>query len=201
MSEARSQPDADNTFDVFIRSRAAQVVAFWWGLAEATFFFFVPDVWLSMLACRHLKSAFKATWMALAGALLGGALMYFVGLQAADAARAFLNDIPAINPALMDKVQQQIARRSVLALLQGPLLGIPYKIYAVEWGANARDFTAFLLISIPARYIRFVLTTITFRAIAHLLQRWTQHNLRIELSLYAAFWIIFYGFYFRRMGW
>ena len=43
-----------------------------WGLAEATLFFIVPDVWLNLAGRRRLEAG-------LLGALIGGALIYFWG--------------------------------------------------------------------------------------------------------------------------
>src|ERR1044071_1547146 len=98
-------------FDRLASSRAVLWLAFAWGVAEAMFFFIVPDVLLSLVACRALRPAIKASIAALAGALLGGAAMVGFGMVAPDAARAFLNHIPAISPTLIDRVVGQIDER------------------------------------------------------------------------------------------
>lgn len=46
--------------------------AFAWGLAEATFFFIVPDVFTTRLALQDFKRALISCIFTLAGALLGG---------------------------------------------------------------------------------------------------------------------------------
>src|SRR5262245_5195363 len=130
---AHAQP---SSLDDFASSRAALVLAFAWGLAEATFFFIVPDVVLTLIACRALKAAVKATVAALAGALIGGALMYALGSSEPQFARAGLDRIPAISPELIARVGDQIDQSGLLAVMLGPIKGIPYKIYAVEWGAR-----------------------------------------------------------------
>jgi len=48
------------------------LAAFLWGLAEATCFFIVPDVLLSFIALRRLRTALLCCGLALAGALLAG---------------------------------------------------------------------------------------------------------------------------------
>ena len=54
--------------------------AFAWGFAEATLFFVVPDVWLTLIAVRRgLRPALVACGWALAGALAGGLAMYAWG--------------------------------------------------------------------------------------------------------------------------
>src|SRR6185436_9062374 len=124
---------------------AALAIAFAWGLAEATFFFIVPDVLLTLIACRALRPAVKATIAALAGALVGGALMFAFGGSATATARDFLDHVPGISPWLITQVASQIDERELLAVLLGPIKGIPYKIYAVEWGARRGNVAAFLL--------------------------------------------------------
>jgi hypothetical protein len=56
------------------------LVAGLWGLAEATLFFIVPDVWLSLAGRQQLKSGLQACLWALAGPLAGGALVYVWGV-------------------------------------------------------------------------------------------------------------------------
>ena len=114
----------------FAASRAALTLAFGWGLAEATFFFIVPDVLLTLIACRALKLApvLKATVAALIGALAGGALMYTFGVRDPDTARAFLDHVPTISPALIAEVERQTNESGLLAVLIGPVKEIPYRI-------------------------------------------------------------------------
>ena len=59
-----------------------------WGFAEATLFFIVPDVWLTLIAVRRgLVPALAACGWALAGALAGGLAMYAWGVFDSAAAR------------------------------------------------------------------------------------------------------------------
>jgi membrane protein YqaA with SNARE-associated domain len=106
-------------------------------MAEAIFFFLVPDVLLTLIAARALRPAIKATLAALAGALVGGAMMYAFGSNAPDKAKAFLDYIPAISPQLIERVVFEIDQHGLMAVMLGPIKGIPYKIYAVEWGLVA----------------------------------------------------------------
>jgi membrane protein YqaA with SNARE-associated domain len=189
------------SLDDFASSRAVLALAFAWGLAEATFFFIVPDVLLTLISCRALKPALKATVASLIGALAGGTIMYIFGARDAQAARTFLDNVPAIDPALITRVADQISESGLQAVLLGPLKGIPYKIYAVEWGARGGSFLAFLVISIPARYIRFLLASLAARGIARLIEPLTDHRPAIEISILTAIWVAFYSFYFWRFGW
>ena len=47
----------------------SMLIAFVWGMAEATFFFVVPDVYLGFIALLHPRRALMATMMAVGGAI------------------------------------------------------------------------------------------------------------------------------------
>jgi len=166
-------------------------LAFAWGFAEATFFFVVPDVCLSFAALWNPRVALKASVAALAGALAGGSLMYAWGSHSPQTARLFLSHIPAIHLALISQVKEQLDCRGLVAILLGPLRGTPYKIYAVQWGAMHASFAGFLLISIPARYLRF-LTSVLIVSAARRVAR---------LCALAYAWATFYALYFWGLGW
>jgi membrane protein YqaA with SNARE-associated domain len=175
-------------------------VAFVWGLAEATFFFIVPDVFLTLIAVRSLRLALKGTLFALSGALIGGALMYTLGREAPEEARSLLDYVPGISSRLIARVEAEVRDAGLVAILIGPTRGIPYKLYAAEWGARRGDFLTLMLISIPARYVRFFLLAVGARVAARLLKPWTQARVSVESALHAAFWAAFYSYYFARFG-
>jgi membrane protein YqaA with SNARE-associated domain len=189
------------SIDNFVSSRMALILAFVWGFFEATIFFIVPDVLLTLIACRALRPALRATVAAVIGALAGGALMYLLGAREPTFARVLLDHIPAISPALIARVAGQMDEAGLMAVLLGPFEGIPYKIYAVEWGARGGGFLVLMLISIPARYGRFFLTALIARAIARLIEPVTHHRAGIEIIIPGVIWIAFYGLYFARLGW
>ena len=54
-------------------------VAFFWGLAEATLFFIVPDVWLTSISRHRLdKVKYQAIGFTILGALIGGTIIYWL---------------------------------------------------------------------------------------------------------------------------
>lgn len=177
------------------------LAAFLWGFGEATVFFIVPDVLLTWIATRSLRSAIKASLAALAGAMIGGAAVVAFAHTSPDVARAFLLHIPGINAHLLERVSGQVDELNLLAILFGPLKGIPYKIYAVEWGTRGGALLPFLLISIPARWVRFALSAVVARAIARVIQPLTHHRAYVEALILAVIWVAFYAFYFTRFGW
>lgn len=135
------------------------LVAGLWGLAEATLFFIVPDVWLSLAGRRRLQTELRACLFALAGALLGGALVYIGGAHDKQAI-TLREKIPAIRPAMVARVAMELADHGAGAIFIGPLTGTPYKLYAAQAADAGIGLAVFILMSMPARGIRFVLVTL-----------------------------------------
>ena len=170
-------------------------IALFWGLAEATIFFIVPDVLLTVVATRNVKLAGKLCIWTLAGALLGGTIMFAWGQRNIETAEAMLLRVPAISFKMVRDIETQVAEKGAMATFTGPLTGKPYKIYAVEAGAETEvSFLAFLLISVPARILRFLLLSWVTHLIC--LKLLAQQSGRFKLRLLAGVWLSFYGWYF-----
>ena len=175
----------------------ALIAAALWGFAEATFFFLVPDVILSAIALYDWRLALLACLAGVVGALAGGALMYRQGRRSYRPAQAFLLRLPGIAPPMLTRVREEVTHRRFLAVLTGPLSGTPYKTYAVEAGRQGLPLAGFLLTTIPARLMRFVLVTA--------LAAWLAHSVvpalpvAWKLAVWAGSWTVFYAWYFRAM--
>jgi hypothetical protein len=189
------------SLDRFVQDRAAQLAAFGWGLAEAMVFFIVPDVLLTAIGCRSIRAALKATGFAILGALLGGLIMYWFAAVSPETSRALLTHVPAIHPRLIEDVRSRLSERGLIAVLFGPAGGVPYKIYAVEWGVRHGNLPLLLLISIPARGIRFLFSILLTGGICRLIAPWTKRRVQTEMAILALFWVVFYAFYFAHFGW
>jgi len=175
--------------------KSQMLLAALWGLAEATLFFIVPDIWLTLLAVRQgFRPALTACVFALAGALLGGIVMYVWGVFDAHSARAVLDHVPAVSPAMIAEIQTSLRADGVGAVLFGPLKGFPYKVYAVEAGAGGISPIAFLAISVPARLFRFVILVGIASAASHLLRQ--NVSIRVRIGILLVAWAAFYSWYF-----
>ena len=173
------------------------LLAIAWGLMEASVFFIVPDILLTYLALKDPRRATKACLWALVGALVGGTAMFCWGNYNLKGAEGFLTEILAIDKQLLKKVEGQIENDGVKATFYGPITGRPYKIYSVYAGAKGISFPSFLLVSIPARLLRFILLTwITWWVASKLLAKL---QVRSRTLILSGIWIAFYGWYFSVM--
>jgi membrane protein YqaA with SNARE-associated domain len=170
------------------------LLALVWGFAEATLFFVVPDVLLTFMALENRRTALVACGAAVVGAVVGGYLMYSISHADADAATAMLDAVPAISPAMIERVRSSLASSGAMALFLGPLTGTPYKIYAAQSGALGLGLPAFLLVSAPARGLRFAALVLgTSWVSTGRLPPW---SLRRKRLLLALLWVVFYAAYF-----
>src|SRR5262249_32302455 len=101
------------------------------GFAEATLFFVVPDVLLTVAAVRiGLRRTLPLSLVAARGAVSGGMVMWHWGAPEAEAARNALLQVPAVGVDQLERVGTELSQDWAVNLALGPLSGTPYKIYA-----------------------------------------------------------------------
>lgn len=127
--------------------------------------------------------------------------MWCFGARAPEHARALLDIIPGIGVDLLTQVQIQLKSLGLSAMLWGAWQGIPYKVYAVEWGAAGGGLGALLAWTAVARGIRFSASAVIARGVIRLISPPPHPKPRLVWSLIGAFWVVFYVFYFRHVGW
>lgn len=170
------------------------LIAALWGVAEATFFFFLPDIYLTRIAIKFPARAIKACFITAFAACIGGSLMYLWGHSDSYQAYRFLEFIPAIFPKMIAEVVQSLKPNPWWALMIAPFKGIPYKIYAVAFGANGISFIGFLIASFFARLCRFLLITSMAIILVRLLKLYFKFKTLFYLHLFI--WTIIYILYF-----
>ena len=166
-----------------------------WGMAEASFFFIVPDVLLTLAVLRlgPWRAVRLAVVAALAAALTGGVLWGWAGHDAAAAHRAMLH-VPAVGPDLLARVAWEFDHDWPLKLTLGAMTGAPYKLYAVEAGARHIALLPFLAVSFAARLLRFLLTIAVAAAGRALTIRLGRTSW--QMPGWAIAWLIVYAVYF-----
>jgi membrane protein YqaA with SNARE-associated domain len=173
-------------------------LALLWGFAEATLFFIVPDVLLSAIAVwRGRRAALHATAWTIAGAILGGLLMYGWSVRDFLGVVAMLDRLPAISLAMIIGVRDALGRSGAGGMVVGALTGVPYKIYAVMAPQAGVALATFLAVSVPARALRFVLVVALSDAISRRLAG--RLTLRQRVGLLASIWLLFYAVYWAAM--
>ena len=178
--------------------RALDITAFIWGVAEATLFFFVPDVLLRYIGLkRGAKDAARASIIAAIGAAIGGALMAAWSLADPAAARAAVLAVPAISEAMADRAAAAMADNWFVATLLGPLTSTPFKLYAVLAPHVGASVPAFALAGVIARLPRFLIVSIGVALIGRVLT--PRVSAQAQTWLLAGAWVLFYAVFFASM--
>jgi len=172
-----------------------------WGLAEATLFFVVPDVLLSWLAGFRPQVVWRAVAACLGGALLGGLLMYLAAADSPERMRALLDLVPAIDADFVAATGATLQDQYGSQMLRAGFSGVPYKILAIESGAQGQSLATFLGWSVPARLSRWVLVVLLARGVTLFVRSRFGAADRVLWTLWGAGWGMVYVVYFTLMGW
>jgi membrane protein YqaA with SNARE-associated domain len=165
-----------------------------WGVAEASVFFVVPDVLISACGLKGLRPALLATAAALAGALVGGTLMYCWALTDPLAATEVVEAVPFIGPALRADAAALTTAHGGIAMMLRSFTGLPYKVFAVQAPATGMGLATFLLWTVPGRGARFLCSALIAAALARLLRGhiaapWMRAAwLCVWVSIYTGYW-------------
>lgn len=166
-----------------------------WGVAEATFFFIVPDVLLTFATVRFgARAGVRLSLVAAAAAALAGITMWGWGHHDIASARAAMLMVPAVGADLVERAAAEMKHWWALHLVVGAVTGLPYKLYAVAAGARGINLLLFVPASFVARLTRFLfsvgLTALPMAVLSRLdRKQWTWR-------LVTAAWIILYAGYF-----
>jgi membrane protein DedA with SNARE-associated domain len=186
----------------FAGSRTARMVGFAWGLAEASLFFIVPDVWIGWVALVARRAAWAVLGFTLVGALVGGTLTYAASAASAPSTSAsILDGVPTVHEDAILRVSREMEEHGPRSVVFGPIrMGTPYKLYARAAGVQDEPLAAFLFWSIPGRLERMLPLTVLALLAGLALRGWVTARPRMALGLYAAAWLAFYGVYVARIG-
>lgn len=168
-----------------------------WGLAEASFFFVVPDVLISAFALRGGRLALFALAGSLFGACVGGAAMYLWAQHDPATAWAMVDAVPFVPERLFAVARELSATHQGLGILIGSFSGVPYKIFAVQ-APEAMSFASFLAWTLPGRATRFAMSA----TLAWWMARWLRTRSRsdwVRLG-WAAVWVGIYAGYWTEMS-
>ena len=169
-------------------------LGFLWGFAEGTLFFIIPDIVLSWAALAGAKCGARILGAILLGAVGAGLCLHTWATFQPAASRSAVAAVPWVRTAMFDQVQKDYETHGIAGLLMGPASGIPYKVSAVL----APPFCSpgpFALISVVARAERMALTWVFFTVLGLIFRRWLADHRRLTPTLFDAFWIVVYAFY------
>lgn len=142
-----------------------------WGWSEATWFFVIPDVWLTFTVFLGSRMVFQSIAAALLGAALGALTQWGLGPEGREWLLACWKVLPGYASAMLTRVDGEVRASGIWAFPGGPWEGIPFKMYLKQGLDQGIPGWQTLLISPIARAPRFVLIPLISGAIRWLLHR------------------------------
>lgn len=169
---------------------AALLGGFLWGLAEGTFFFIVPDVWVSLAGLVSVRKMLLALFGALVGSLVAGLLWYgFASVYAGDMVLSVVGYLPGVTEGMQESAGE-VFQEGVPLAAQAP--GAPYKVYAAAAATSGTPLAPFLLWTLVVRLLRMLPTVLGMLILRTLFARSMAARPRLWLAVHAAFWINLY---------
>ncbi len=178
----------------WLLSSRALWAALLWGFAEGTLFFLVPDIFLTATALFSVRRSLLQMGAVVVGSLAAGALMFSMAANNPEAARNAVLQVPFVGQPMFDRVERDFRSSGVWALCKGPMSGVPYKVYAVK-APTYSPWWLFLLVSIPARLERLVITWAMFSCAGILLRKNSWFRPIQALVGHALYWMGIYTYY------
>ena len=169
-------------------------LAFLWGIAEGTLFFVVPDVVISLAALLRPRTAWRHIIAATVGSVIAGMILFNWSSNNLQGAHDAVARVPFVTAGMFAHVQKSYRAHGLGAVFLGPLLGTPYKIYAVE-APQFLSRAAFLWGTVPARGERFLLIWGAFGLAGSLLRRFHRGTVSQLTLFHGSFWVLLYAFY------
>jgi hypothetical protein len=180
--------------------RLALFAGFCWGLAEGLFFFIVPDIYVSFATLFSLRAGAIAWVSSIAGSLAAIPIIHLLVATRGLDYLAFLESIPGISGALIERVAASLAAGGLpytLLLVSG---GVPLKVYGAVAFSLDWSLGAVLLWTLFARIVRIAPTFLAVAAVRLLFRRAIDDQAARWCLLLGCFWVAFYAFYFVRMS-
>ncbi len=176
------------------------IVAFVWGFAEGTLFLVVPDVCFTLTTGLRLRRGLLQLVLAIAGGVLAGNVMYSWAAVNPRQAQSTVAAVPFIGAQMLEDTYQRFEARGGWAMLERPLGGVPFKVFAVL-APSRIPYVEFLLFGIAARAERMLLSWIPAALIGLALRRIGEaRRWRVALVLHAVGWIAVYAFYWSKLA-
>lgn len=166
-----------------------------WGAAEASLFFLVPDLWIMFIALFAPARTLKALLAAVAGALVGATALWWLAPswpQLGDVIAA----LPGIRPTDLASASDELARQGIGAFLNGPLQGLPVKIYVHAAALLGQPLPAVLVLVALNRIERIGLSALVAWIIGTVFRRPIGRHPRVVLVGYVGLMAVIYGVYF-----
>jgi hypothetical protein len=169
------------------------IAAAFWGVAEATLFFVVPDVLVGWLALRRPRWMLASWLAATVGGIVGAALVHTAVRKGWDPDPVY-RALPGTQIGDIRRVRAAIADDSTRAFAMGAISGVPVKIYVAEAARAQLPLRRTLLLVAINRAPRIGVSGLVAAIVGTATPR-TGLGSSATGAIYALGWVVFYAWY------
>ncbi len=190
-----AEPRPPSAIHRIAASTGALWVAAAWGAAEASLFFLVPDLWVMFVALFAPGRTLKVLLATVAGALVGATLLWWLAPSwpaLGDAVAA----LPGIRPVDLATASGELDGQGLGAFLNGPLQGLPVKLYIHGAALLGQPLGGVLLMVALNRLERVGLSAAVAWVVGTVFRRPIERHPRAVLAGYVGLMLVTYGAYF-----
>ncbi len=166
------------------------LAAFLWGLAEATVFFLAAEILITWLALSNPLRALRAALFALAGGIIGAAILYYWGGRDPFSAMTLLSALPGLTPEILSAAEEALMNNGLWALPDGVLSPATGKAQAIYAQALGIGIVPFLAVYAAVRAFRLLLAGCITLCIGGALQCFLPR--KVVILLWALAWAAIY---------
>ena len=184
------------TFDWWVRwssSTAGVGLLFVWAVAEATVWPILPDFLLVPIVLGNRRRFYIPLAAAIAGMAIGGTFLYLFAFWHPQQAVHLLHHLPTVREAAINRAHSYLADHGLAALIFQPWSGVPFKVWALLAGSEARNPAVAIPLFILARSARMAILAALASLFAQRFTRFLRDYSLFLLVIYLA--LFFYGWW------
>jgi membrane protein YqaA with SNARE-associated domain len=183
--------DAWDGWERFAPSRGANMLMFFWALAEATFWPIVPEFLLAPLAAGNRRRFYVPLAASIAGSALGAAALYLIAYMQPGAGTAYLAALPLSGHGYRT-VAAMLAVRGPAGYLGQPVSGIPSKVWVIAGGVEGINPLRSIAVMVAARSLRMAVVATLARVLAGAFRGFLRDYSLIVLAVYLLVFFLFW---------
>lgn len=182
--------------------KSIPIVGFSWGLIEGLFFFIVPDVYILFVTLfSGGKNGLKSWTYSIMGSIVS--VIIFAVVIIVYSPSFILNtltQIPGISHELNNQALMDIEKSGLPYTPFLVLSGIPLKVYTLTSFMVGHSLFAVLVWTIFAQIVRIAPGYFIALLLRKFAGKSIDRNPLSRITIYVVLWIIFYIFYFNKLG-
>lgn len=163
-------------------------VGFAWGVAEATFFFVLPDFFLAPAIIANKKNTVKIALAIIAGTATGSVVMLVLTSLYPDALYDILVRIPFTNADMFARVAELIG--SNLAIFLQPFGGVPVKVWLWSAANTGASISIFFILLMLGRLLRVTIVALSALLVERLFGAYIRKRAIMFFVIYAVIFFV-----------